>query len=470
MPALPFFSALAPAPMASQGAVPQGSSESISTLTSQPISTQATSDAGMEGALDGEQEASFFQQFQMATEGQEVAASFPAFAQMTADDLDQDAEVNAELLMQGQTVQASESDDLILSPWATVQPLAKEALANGASAQAPTTGNTAPVIAMSDLERQRQAMPKYQVNERQTIQPQALQAREASLQQTMVTQVTAEEAAPLVTTNPMVSNKTVQPGLNSPVTESTTAIDSETGGETGLKLDLTAIDTDTDTDTDTIEGGLLDENIHEKPITLQPRETILKPVVGNPVETLAVQQSDSFEAVQGSQTTQTSKTSALTENLQVKQAQEITEKTTAQFKVDVPPQNPQWNDQVAKRIGIMASEQLQTARIQLDPPELGALEVKIKVQHDQVSVAFASNHASVRDALESQAPRLRELLEQQGVELSDVSVSDQQKGQSQEQADGSGDGVAGDSDSWQEEGFDESTVEIESDSLVDYFA
>jgi hypothetical protein len=464
MPALPFFSALAPAPMASQGAAPQGSSESTSTLTSQPISTQATSDSAMEGALDGEQEASFFQQFQMATEGQEVAASLPAFAQMSAEELDQDTEVNSELLTQGQTVQALESDDSILSPWATVQPLTKEALANGASTQAPTTANTAPVIAMSDLEKQRQAMPKYQVNEGQTIQPQALQAREASLQQTMVTQVTAEEAAPLVTMNPVASNKTMQPGLNSPVTEFTTEIDSETGGEAGLKLDLTAIDTDTET----IEGELLDENIHEKPITLQPRETILKPVVANPVETLAGQQSDSFEAVQGSQTTQTSKTSALTENLQVKQAQESTEKTTAQFKVDVPPQNPQWNDQVAKRIGIMASEQLQTARIQLDPPELGALEVKIKVQHDQVSVAFASNHASVRDALESQAPRLRELLEQQGVELSDVSVSDQQKGQSQEQTDG--DGFSGDSDSWQEEGFDESTVEIESDSLVDYFA
>lgn len=464
MPALPFFSALAPAPMARQGATPQGSSESTSTLTSQPISTQVTRDSSMEEALGGEQEASFFQQFQMVTEGQEVAAFLPAFAQMAVEELDQETEVNSELLIQGQTVQALEFDDPILSPWATVQPLAKNVLENEASAQAPTTVNTAPVIAISDLEKQRQAMPKYKVNDGQSIQPQALQAREVSLQQTMVTQVTAEAAAPLVTMNPVALNKTMQPHLNSPVTESTIAIGSETDGETGLKLDLTAIDKDSDT----IEGELLDENIHEKPITLQPRETILKPVVANPVETLAVQQSDSFEAVQGSQTTQTSKTSALTENLQVKQAQQSTEKTTAQFKVDVPPQNPQWNDQVAKRIGIMANEQLQTARIQLDPPELGALEVKIKVQHDQVSVAFASNHASVRDALESQAPRLRELLEQQGVELSDMSVSDQQKGQSQEQTNGNG--VAGDTDSWQEEGLDESTVEIESDSLVDYFA
>ncbi|MFT5594057.1 MAG: flagellar hook-length control protein FliK [Oceanicoccus sp.] len=141
-------------------------------------------------------------------------------------------------------------------------------------------------------------------------------------------------------------------------------------------------------------------------------------------------------------------------------------------KLDVPPQHPQWNDQVAKRISIMASEGIQNARIQLDPPELGSLEVKIKVQNDQVSVAFGSNNQMVRDALEGQSPRLRELLEQQGINLADVNVSEQGRQQEQEHSqgtasgDGNIDGEFSDTDlSNQSEG-----ISLESDSLVDYFA
>ncbi|MFY0641844.1 MAG: flagellar hook-length control protein FliK [Bermanella sp.] len=152
---------------------------------------------------------------------------------------------------------------------------------------------------------------------------------------------------------------------------------------------------------------------------------------------------------------------------------QLAEKLPSNFnKLDVPPQNPQWNDQVAKRISIMASESVQSARIQLDPPELGSLEIKVKVQHDQVSVAFGSNNQTVRDALETQTPRLRELLEQQGVNLSDVNVSEQGREQhGQDSNDAFPDG--GDHDSELAESgqiADQDIQTFESDSLVDYFA
>lgn len=476
MPALPFFSALAPVPMASQGPASQSSAQPTSPLTQQSLSTQAPDDSAMGAALDGEQEPTFLQQFEMATQGQELAASLPAFSQVAQVDAGVDPDVNSEMLLQVPVhvplEGALQSADPILSPWATEKSLpleqalnlpleqalpAEGELSENISPQILSTGKKAPVLEMSDLEKQRQAMPKYQVNEGESIQPQALQAREMNLQQASAMQGVEESSAPLVAMNPAASNKTLQSGTHQPLNQTVSDLDIGENADSelsGLKM----------------ESQLLDENIHEKPITLQPRETILKPAVSTPVEALAMQQADSTEGLQGPQTAQSTKTSALTENLQGKQAEASTEKTTAQFKMDVPPQNPQWNDQVAKRIGIMASEQLQTARIQLDPPELGALDVKIKIQGDQVSVAFASNHPSVRDALEGQAPRLRELLEQQGVELADVSVSDHQQGQSQEQADGTGDGFSSDDESWQEDAFSESITAIESDSLVDYFA
>ena len=225
------------------------------------------------------------------------------------------------------------------------------------------------------------------------------------------------------------------------------------------------------------EGLITDVNvnIHEKPLTLTPQDTIT-PV--NTASTASLTQdislAESVDNLEGIQTNLTQTNKDLTQSskmlspaLQNSGADKV---LAGQAKIDVPPSNPQFTDQVAQRIGIMATEQLQTARIQLDPPELGSLEIKIRVQQDQVSVAFSSGHQVVRDALESQAPRLREMLEQQGVELTDVNVSDQQQKQAGEGGEGELTGQGG--DDWNEDDMEEASIltEAQSDSLVDYFA
>jgi len=93
---------------------------------------------------------------------------------------------------------------------------------------------------------------------------------------------------------------------------------------------------------------------------------------------------------------------------------------------------PQWAGMVAERTAMMAAQNIQSADIQMDPPELGPLHVRIHVQNDQVSVSFTSAHAPVREALDQTAMRLRELCEQQGMNLVDVDVSDQQAQQQAE--------------------------------------
>ncbi|CAD5108360.1 flagellar hook-length control protein FliK [Zestomonas carbonaria] len=73
----------------------------------------------------------------------------------------------------------------------------------------------------------------------------------------------------------------------------------------------------------------------------------------------------------------------------------------------------------------LSSQNLKSAEIQLDPAELGRLEVRIQMVHDQAQVSFASANAGVRDALEGQMHRLREMFAQQGMNMLDVNVSDQ---------------------------------------------
>lgn len=148
------------------------------------------------------------------------------------------------------------------------------------------------------------------------------------------------------------------------------------------------------------------------------------------------------------------------------------------FKIDVSPKDNRWGEIIAERIAIMNSENIQSARIQLDPPELGLLEIKIRVQQDQVSVAFNSGHQAVREALDSQSGRLKELLEQQGINLADVSVSDQGQQstaqQGQEKQDGeseNGQGVlsASDGDTFDHE-HEEHIQVTTSNNLVDELA
>jgi len=84
-----------------------------------------------------------------------------------------------------------------------------------------------------------------------------------------------------------------------------------------------------------------------------------------------------------------------------------------------------WSEAVVDRVMVMSSQNLKSAEIQLDPAELGRLEVRISVNQDQSQVTFASPHAGVREALDSQMHRLRELFAQQGMNQPDVNVSDQ---------------------------------------------
>lgn len=102
---------------------------------------------------------------------------------------------------------------------------------------------------------------------------------------------------------------------------------------------------------------------------------------------------------------------------------------TAEARLSLPVNvsfgHSQWGAQVAERAVLLTAQNVQTAQLQLDPPELGPLNVRIQINQDQVSVHFASANPSVRDALDQTFVRLRELLQEQGLDLVDSGVSDQ---------------------------------------------
>jgi flagellar hook-length control protein FliK len=134
--------------------------------------------------------------------------------------------------------------------------------------------------------------------------------------------------------------------------------------------------------------------------------------------------------------------------------------------------SPNWGRAMGERAIMMAQHGPRTAQIQLDPPELGAMQIRIHMQGgDQVSVSFTSPNPMVREALEQQMPRLREMFAEQGLNLQDSSVADQssqqQSGQHEQARQGQPGGRYGQGDAGPNEGLALHSVKV---GLVDYYA
>lgn len=100
----------------------------------------------------------------------------------------------------------------------------------------------------------------------------------------------------------------------------------------------------------------------------------------------------------------------------------------ANLTMNLPPSHPGWANEIGQKVAWIARDGGHTAHIRLDPPELGSLTVKVSVDNDSnTQVSFIAATPQARDLLESQMSRLRDMLAQQGMDLSraDVDVSQQ---------------------------------------------
>jgi flagellar hook-length control protein FliK len=169
----------------------------------------------------------------------------------------------------------------------------------------------------------------------------------------------------------------------------------------------------------------------------------------------------------------------------VQQPQTITQPTQTQKAVSdaqnlMMPQNvqvntPAWKNALGERAIMISAQNMNVANIQLDPPELGSLSIRVNVNQDQVSLSFTSPHAHVRDAVEQSLPRLREMFAEQGLALEDSSVADQsadqqRRDQMAEQGGGSSQNGQYGGDDHGDTGETVAEGEAQSISLVDYYA
>ena len=87
---------------------------------------------------------------------------------------------------------------------------------------------------------------------------------------------------------------------------------------------------------------------------------------------------------------------------------------------------PAWDGALAQKVTWMSNQQMQVAQLQLNPPDLGPMEVTLTLgtgPDAETRIEFTSPHLAVREALQSALPQLREMMEGSGITLGSTTVS-----------------------------------------------
>ena len=115
------------------------------------------------------------------------------------------------------------------------------------------------------------------------------------------------------------------------------------------------------------------------------------------------------------------------------------EDSAIRLTVSQPPGHPAWAEAVGSKVSWLVGQHESKAELVLTPPQLGRVEVTLSVSGDQTTAQFVAATPAAREALEQALPRLREVLAEAGINLSQsgVSTSDQHgagNGQSRQDA------------------------------------
>ena len=99
--------------------------------------------------------------------------------------------------------------------------------------------------------------------------------------------------------------------------------------------------------------------------------------------------------------------------------------TPTQLAVGVPVNQQGWDQSVSERVVWLAKQGIQEASIQLHPKNMGPIEVHIALHKDDASIAFVVHHPATREAIQAAMPKLRDMMQQSGLNLAQSDVSHQ---------------------------------------------
>ncbi len=183
-------------------------------------------------------------------------------------------------------------------------------------------------------------------------------------------------------------------------------------------------------------NGQVDFSITGKDIALNTEHAITKPDAGydgladkllselSIADRLAVTSATNRSPESGMPTPSTLPNGDASVNALFGAARYAIEQDPSHFHIRTPISSSQWPTELDHVVRIMMSEKSSEAAIHIVPPELGPIDVVLKIEGDSATIAFSANQAETRSLLETHLPKLRELLSEAGIQLADASVSD----------------------------------------------
>ncbi|PAJ74665.1 hypothetical protein CJF42_09500 [Pseudoalteromonas sp. NBT06-2] len=85
-----------------------------------------------------------------------------------------------------------------------------------------------------------------------------------------------------------------------------------------------------------------------------------------------------------------------------------------------------------ERVTFMLSQHNPQADIRLDPPELGSMIIRVRTDAEQAQINFSVQNQQAKELLEESLPKLREMLAEQGIDLGESNIEQQQGKDEQE--------------------------------------
>lgn len=99
------------------------------------------------------------------------------------------------------------------------------------------------------------------------------------------------------------------------------------------------------------------------------------------------------------------------------------------------PSSPAFPTELVSEVRFLLKGGLQHAELQMNPVELGPIQIELSLNAQVADIGFTAAHAATREGIAQSLPQLREMLSSQGLSLGHTSVGAQAQGQQQAQQD-----------------------------------
>lgn len=97
------------------------------------------------------------------------------------------------------------------------------------------------------------------------------------------------------------------------------------------------------------------------------------------------------------------------------------------------PTSPAFPAELVSQVRFLTQGGLQQAELQMNPVELGPIQIELRLNADVADIGFTAAHAATREGIAQSLPQLREMLGSQGLSLGQTSVGAESQSQQQTQ-------------------------------------